>query len=133
MTTTTTATTFDANQSDSNEQSILDVCSKDTENSNDQESVAQPSTDTSTPRVGDDYQVDLPNLANCILQDVEFKDTLPSKKRLIDSSIAPGTTVVIQRGRWCGLDETLSEPSQCAFFEVHIYERPQIFPGFFAD
>ena len=78
-------------------------------------------------RVGDDYQVDLPNLANSLLQDVEFKDTLPSKKRLIDSSIAPGTTVVIQKGSlvWVGRDSVQNQTGvhslKSTFMKGHRY------------
>ena len=119
----TTTTNFDAIHSinDGNAQSILDVCSEDTKNSNDQESVAQSSTDIATPRVGKEYQVDLPNSTNCIIQDVEIQNTQPCKKILMDSSIASGASVVIQKGSlvWVGRDSVQNQAG------VHSSEKTQ--------
>lgn len=118
-----TTTNFDAIHSinDGNAQSILDVCSEDTKNSNDQESVAQSSTDIATPRVGKEYQVDLPNSTNCIIQDVEIQNTQPCKKILMDSSIASGASVVIQKGSlvWVGRNSVQNQAG------VHSSEKTQ--------
>ena len=135
-TTSSANTSFDDIQIvDGKAQSILDKCSMDTEISNDQESNVRTSTHLVPPRIGNNYQIDLPSANTSIMQNIKVQNAQPCEETVIDSSIAPGTSIVIQKGTlvWVGRDSVQNQAdlhSSGKYQTSTFMKRHRYFPAF---